>query len=112
MDRCSRRRSARIRKCRSTVLSRASRRTLPKHLLRAPGARAAPRAFPAAIRAIALTIGNRVAVIAAPARDRQSFEGALMQKQAAVGFGSSPLGEAALAASRKVWLAGLGATVV
>lgn len=35
-----------------------------------------------------------------------------MQKQAAVGFGSSPLGEAALAASRKVWLAGLGATVV
>jgi hypothetical protein len=34
-----------------------------------------------------------------------------MQKQVAVGFGSSPLGEAAFAASRKVWLAGLGATV-
>ena len=34
-----------------------------------------------------------------------------MQKQDAVGFGSSPLGEAALAASRKVWLASLGATV-
>ena len=35
-----------------------------------------------------------------------------MQKQTVVGFGSSPFGEAALAASRKVWLAGLGATAV
>jgi poly(hydroxyalkanoate) granule-associated protein len=34
-----------------------------------------------------------------------------MQKQT-VGFGSSAFGEAALAASRKVWLAGLGATAV
>jgi len=35
-----------------------------------------------------------------------------MQKQTTSGFYPSPLGEAALAASRKVWLAGLGATVV
>ena len=35
-----------------------------------------------------------------------------MQKQTVIGFGSSPFGEAALAASRKVWLAGLGATAV
>jgi len=34
-----------------------------------------------------------------------------MQKQTS-GFYASPFGEAALAASRKVWLAGLGATVV
>jgi hypothetical protein len=35
-----------------------------------------------------------------------------MQKQISTGFYSSPLSEAALAASRKVWLAGLGASVV
>ena len=35
-----------------------------------------------------------------------------MQKQMTYGFTSSPLGEAALVASRKLWLAGLGATVV
>ncbi len=35
-----------------------------------------------------------------------------MQKQMNSGFYSSPLADAALAASRKVWLAGLGATVV
>jgi hypothetical protein len=35
-----------------------------------------------------------------------------MQKQSSLGFYSTPFGEAALAASRKVWLAGLGATVV
>jgi hypothetical protein len=35
-----------------------------------------------------------------------------MQKQMNAGFRSHPFGEAALAASRKVWLAGLGATVV
>jgi hypothetical protein len=35
-----------------------------------------------------------------------------MQKQISAGFYTSPLGDAALAASRKVWLAGLGATVV
>lgn len=35
-----------------------------------------------------------------------------MQKQMTSGFYSSPFGDAALAASRKVWLAGLGATVV
>ena len=35
-----------------------------------------------------------------------------MQKQMTSGFYSSPLADAALAASRKVWLAGLGATVV
>lgn len=35
-----------------------------------------------------------------------------MQKQMTATFRSYPLGEAALAASRKVWLAGLGATVV
>ena len=35
-----------------------------------------------------------------------------MQKQMTYGFTSSPLGDAALVASRKLWLAGLGATVV
>jgi hypothetical protein len=35
-----------------------------------------------------------------------------MQKQSVTVFNSYPFGEAALAASRKVWLAGLGATVV
>ena len=35
-----------------------------------------------------------------------------MQKQMTAGFNSYPFGEAALAASRKVWLASLGATVV
>lgn len=35
-----------------------------------------------------------------------------MQKQMTTGFNSYPFGEAALAASRKVWLASLGATVV
>jgi hypothetical protein len=35
-----------------------------------------------------------------------------MQKQMTAGFNSYPFGEAALAASRKIWLAGLGATVV
>ena len=35
-----------------------------------------------------------------------------MQKTTAPAFNSYPFGEAALAASRKVWLAGLGATVV
>jgi Poly(hydroxyalcanoate) granule associated protein (phasin) len=35
-----------------------------------------------------------------------------MQKSASPGFQSYPFGEAALVASRKVWLAGLGATVV
>ena len=35
-----------------------------------------------------------------------------MQKQMTYGFRSSPLGDAALVASRKLWLAGLGATVV
>jgi hypothetical protein len=35
-----------------------------------------------------------------------------MQKQMTYGFTSTPLGDAALMASRKLWLAGLGATVV
>ena len=35
-----------------------------------------------------------------------------MQKYASTGTFYTPLGDAALAASRKVWLAGLGATVV
>ena len=35
-----------------------------------------------------------------------------MQKQITAGFNSYPFGEAALAASRKAWLASLGATVV
>lgn len=35
-----------------------------------------------------------------------------MQKQMTAGFNSYPFGEAALAASRKVWLASLGATAV
>lgn len=35
-----------------------------------------------------------------------------MQKQSLPAFNRYPFGEAALAASRKVWLAGLGATVV
>lgn len=39
-------------------------------------------------------------------------KGNLMQKQMTAGFNSYPFGEAAFAASRKVWLASLGATVV